>query len=246
MKSAHTPPGCQIDSISALASVTPDPATSLAGELPIPLAAGDVALTGFPGVTLATPTLPAGVRGPQVMRGYWQRPEETASTIDADGWLMTGDIGVMDARGYVRLIDRKKDMILVSGFNVYPNEIEDVVMLHPGVREAAVVGVPDPIAGERVKLVVVARDPQLDADAILAFAGSTPVPGSASRSTKSYSAGLIASPSFSIMFDMASVRYACARPPHYQMASRSRQRIQAKVQGTDAELARQCGMIQGQ
>nr|WP_278653059.1 AMP-binding protein [Pandoraea pnomenusa] len=108
------------------------------------------------------------VRGPQVMRGYWQRPEETASTIDADGWLMTGDIGVMDERGYVRLIDRKKDMILVSGFNVYPNEIEDVVMLHPGVREAAVVGVPDPIAGERVKLVLVARDPQLDADAILA------------------------------------------------------------------------------
>ncbi|VVD68107.1 long-chain fatty acid--CoA ligase [Pandoraea morbifera] len=108
------------------------------------------------------------VRGPQVMRGYWQRPEETACTIDADGWLMTGDIGVMDERGYVRLIDRKKDMILVSGFNVYPNEIEDVVMLHPGVREAAVVGVPDPIAGERVKLVLVARDPQLDADAILA------------------------------------------------------------------------------
>jgi long-chain acyl-CoA synthetase len=107
------------------------------------------------------------VRGPQVMRGYWQRPEDTAKTFDADGWLMTGDIGVMDARGYVRLIDRKKDMILVSGFNVYPNEIEDVVMLHPGVREAAVVGVPDPVAGERVKLVVVAKDPQLSAEALL-------------------------------------------------------------------------------
>ncbi|WP_287495719.1 AMP-binding protein [Pandoraea sp. CB10b_02] len=108
------------------------------------------------------------VRGPQVMRGYWRRPEETAKTLDADGWLMTGDIGVMDERGYVRLIDRKKDMILVSGFNVYPNEIEDVVMLHPGVREAAVVGVPDPVAGERVKLVLVARDPQLDTATILA------------------------------------------------------------------------------
>ncbi|VVE87170.1 AMP-binding protein [Pandoraea bronchicola] len=108
------------------------------------------------------------VRGPQVMRGYWQRPDDTAKTFDADGWLMTGDIGVMDERGYVRLIDRKKDMILVSGFNVYPNEIEDVVMLHPGVREAAVVGVPDPVAGERVKLVVVAKDPQLNADAMLA------------------------------------------------------------------------------
>ncbi|MFJ2995225.1 AMP-binding protein [Pandoraea sp. NPDC087047] len=108
------------------------------------------------------------VRGPQVMSGYWNRPEETARTFDADGWLMTGDIGVMDARGYVRLIDRKKDMILVSGFNVYPNEIEDVAMLHPGVREAAVVGVPDPVAGERVKLVVVAKDPRLSAEAMTA------------------------------------------------------------------------------
>ena len=108
------------------------------------------------------------VRGPQVMRGYWQRPEDTARTFDADGWLMTGDIGVMDTRGYVRLIDRKKDMILVSGFNVFPNEIEDVVMLHPGVREAAVVGVPDPVAGERVKLVVVAKDSQLSPEALLA------------------------------------------------------------------------------
>ncbi|WP_449412819.1 AMP-binding protein [Pandoraea soli] len=108
------------------------------------------------------------VRGPQVMRGYWQRPADTANTFDADGWLMTGDVGVMDARGYVRLIDRKKDMILVSGFNVYPNEIEDVVMLHPGVREAAVVGVPDPVAGERVKLVVVAKDPGVSAEILLA------------------------------------------------------------------------------
>ncbi len=108
------------------------------------------------------------VRGPQVMRGYWQRPEDTANTFDADGWLMTGDVGVMDARGYVRLIDRKKDMILVSGFNVYPNEIEDVVMLHPGVREAAVVGVPDPVAGERVELVVVAKDPGVTTEILLA------------------------------------------------------------------------------
>ena len=108
------------------------------------------------------------VRGPQVMSGYWNRPEETAKTFDADGWLLTGDVGVMDERGYVRLIDRKKDMILVSGFNVYPNEIEDVVMLHPGVREAAVVGVPDPVAGERVKLVVIAKDPELTPEAMSA------------------------------------------------------------------------------
>ncbi|MCW7540836.1 AMP-binding protein [Aquabacterium sp. A7-Y] len=107
------------------------------------------------------------VRGPQVMRGYWKRPDETAKVIDAEGWLSTGDVGVMDEHGYVRLIDRKKDMILVSGFNVYPNEIEDVVMQHPGVREAAALGVPDPVAGERVKIVVVRKDPALrEADLI--------------------------------------------------------------------------------
>ncbi|MFP3890485.1 AMP-binding protein [uncultured Ralstonia sp.] len=98
------------------------------------------------------------VRGPQVMRGYWQRPDETAKSIDADGWFSTGDIGVMDPRGYIRLIDRKKDMILVSGFNVYPNEIEDVVALHPDVLEVAAIGVPDPVAGERVKIIVVPRN----------------------------------------------------------------------------------------
>lgn len=85
------------------------------------------------------------VRGPQVMRGYWQRPDETAKVIDADGWLATGDIGVMDERGFVRLIDRKKDMILVSGFNVYPNEIEEVLVMHPGISEAAAIGVPDEV-----------------------------------------------------------------------------------------------------
>ncbi len=98
------------------------------------------------------------VRGPQVMRGYWQRPDETAKSIDADGWFSTGDIGVMDPRGYIRLIDRKKDMILVSGFIVYPNEIEDVVALHPDVLEVAAIGVPDPVAGERVKIIVVPRN----------------------------------------------------------------------------------------
>ncbi|MFX8114459.1 long-chain fatty acid--CoA ligase, partial [Acinetobacter baumannii] len=85
------------------------------------------------------------------------RPDETAKAIDADGWFSTGDIGVMDANGYIRLIDRKKDMILVSGFNVYPNEIEDAVALHPEVLEVAAIGVPDPVAGERVKVIVVRR-----------------------------------------------------------------------------------------
>ncbi|WP_281719063.1 AMP-binding protein [Pandoraea apista] len=139
------------------------------GSIGLPAPSTDVRFKRDDG-TWADPGEPGElcVRGPQVMRGYWQRPEDTAKAFDADGWLMTGDIGVMDERGYVRLIDRKKDMILVSGFNVYPNEIEDVVMLHPGVREAAVVGVPDPVAGERVKLVVVAKDPTLNVEAMLA------------------------------------------------------------------------------
>ncbi|MBL8247757.1 MAG: long-chain-fatty-acid--CoA ligase [Candidatus Competibacter sp.] len=107
------------------------------------------------------------IRGPQVMRGYWNRPEETAQIISRDGYLRTGDIGIMDERGYTRIVDRKKDLILVSGFNVYPNEIEDVVVLHPGVLEAAAVGVPDEKSGEAVKLVVVRKDPALTAEALI-------------------------------------------------------------------------------
>jgi len=101
------------------------------------------------------------IRGPQVMAGYWQRPDETAKVMTADGWFRTGDIGVMDERGYFKIVDRKKDMILVSGFNVYPNEIEDVVAQCDGVLECAVVGIPDERSGEAVKLVVVKKDPAL-------------------------------------------------------------------------------------
>ncbi|WP_343663971.1 AMP-binding protein [Paraburkholderia tropica] len=108
------------------------------------------------------------VKGPQVMLGYWNRPDETAQVLDADGWLATGDIGVMDVQGFIKLIDRKKDMIIVSGFNVYPSEIEDVVAMHPDVREVAAIGVPDPVQGERVKVFVVARDPSLTAEAVIA------------------------------------------------------------------------------
>lgn len=109
------------------------------------------------------------VKGPQVMVGYWQRPDETAKVIDADGWLHTGDIARMDAKGFFYIVDRKKDMILVSGFNVFPNEIEDVVAAMPGVLEVAAVGVPDEKAGEAVKLVVVKKDPKLSADDIKAY-----------------------------------------------------------------------------
>jgi len=109
------------------------------------------------------------VRGPQVMKGYWQRPEETAKVLSADGWLHTGDMAKMDPQGFFYIVDRKKDMILVSGFNVYPNEIEDVVAQMPGVLEVAAVGVPDEKSGEAVKVVIVKKDPNLTADAVKAY-----------------------------------------------------------------------------
>ena len=109
------------------------------------------------------------IRGPQVMTGYWQRPDETAQVFTADGFFRTGDIGVIDERGFVRIVDRKKDMILVSGFNVYPNEVEQVAALHPGVLEVAAVGVPDDKTGEAVKLFVVRKDPALTEEALIAF-----------------------------------------------------------------------------
>ena len=106
------------------------------------------------------------IKGPQVMAGYWQRPEETAKVMTADGFFMTGDIGYMDAEGFVRIVDRKKDMILVSGFNVYPNEVEGVIAMHPGVLEVAAIGVPDAKSGEAVKVFVVKKDPALTEEAI--------------------------------------------------------------------------------
>ena len=108
-------------------------------------------------------------RGPQVMAGYWQRPDETAKVMTADGFFRTGDIGVMDASGQVKIVDRKKDMVLVSGFNVYPNEVEDVVASHPGVLECAVVGVPDDGSGEAVVLFVAKKDPALTERALMEY-----------------------------------------------------------------------------
>jgi long-chain acyl-CoA synthetase len=108
-------------------------------------------------------------RGPQVMAGYWQRPDETAKVMTADGFFRTGDIGIMDAEGQIKIVDRKKDMVLVSGFNVYPNEVEDVVASHPGVLECAVVGVPDAATGEAVVLYVARKDPALTERALLDY-----------------------------------------------------------------------------
>ena len=110
------------------------------------------------------------IKGPQVMLGYWQRPAETAEVIDAEGWLHTGDMARMDERGFFYIVDRKKDMILVSGFNVYPNEVEDVIAMMPGVREVAAVGVPDEKSGEAVKVVIVRKDPTLTAEQVKAYA----------------------------------------------------------------------------
>jgi long-chain acyl-CoA synthetase len=101
------------------------------------------------------------------MKGYWNRPDETAKVFTQDGWLRTGDLGFMDARGYVKITDRKKDMIVVSGFKVFPNEIEDVVMMHAGVLEAAAVAANDPKSGQAVKLFVVRKDPKLTEEELL-------------------------------------------------------------------------------
>ncbi|WKA28090.1 long-chain fatty acid--CoA ligase [Bradyrhizobium roseum] len=111
-------------------------------------------------------------KGPQVMSGYWNRPEETANVMTADGFFRTGDIGVMDEQGYTKIVDRKKDMILVSGFNVYPNEIEEVIASHAGVLECAVIGVQDAKSGEAVKAFIVRKDPSLTADDVIKYCGT--------------------------------------------------------------------------
>jgi long-chain acyl-CoA synthetase len=140
------------------------------GTIGLPISSTDVVLRDDAGkdVPLGQPG-EICVRGPQVMAGYWNRPDETAKVMTPDGFFMTGDVGVMNEKGYVKIVDRKKDMILVSGFNVYPNEIEAVVAMHPGVLECAAIGVPDEKSGEAVKLFVVKRDPSLTADALLEF-----------------------------------------------------------------------------
>jgi long-chain acyl-CoA synthetase len=140
------------------------------GTIGVPISSTEVVLRDDGGndVALGQPG-EICIRGPQVMAGYWNRDDETAHVMSPDGYFKSGDIGVMDENGYVRIVDRKKDMILVSGFNVYPNEIEQVVNLHPGVLECAVVGVPDEHSGEAVRLVVVKRDPSLTAEALAAY-----------------------------------------------------------------------------
>ena len=139
------------------------------GSVGLPIPSTDVEIRDDDGNTLAMGEIgEICVRGPQVMRGYWQRPGATAEILSGDGWLQTGDIGRMDEEGFFYIEDRKKDMIIVSGFNVYPNEVEDVATGHPGVLEAAAIGIPHEQSGEAVRLFVVRRDPELTADDIIA------------------------------------------------------------------------------
>ena len=144
-------------------------AGEFSGKLGLPLPSTEVAILDEDGSEVALGEIgEIGVRGPQVMRGYWNAPEETAKAFTTDGWLKTGDLGRMDERGYIEFSERKKDVIVVSGFKAYPAEIEDVAMLHPGVKDAGAVGVPDERSGEVVALFVVRKDPALTAEALLA------------------------------------------------------------------------------
>jgi long-chain acyl-CoA synthetase len=154
---------------SPAATMNPLDLPAYNGSIGLPISSTEVMLRDDAGhaVTLGLPG-EICIRGPQVMAGYWQRQDETDKVIDRDGWFATGDIGVMDERGYVKIVDRKKDMILVSGFNVYPNEIEAVVAMHPGVLECAAIGIPDRKSGEAVKLFIVKADENLSAEDVLA------------------------------------------------------------------------------
>ncbi|NYF19219.1 long-chain acyl-CoA synthetase [Xanthomonas sp. JAI131] len=141
------------------------------GAIGLPIPSTDACVKDDQGKTMAPGEVgELCIKGPQVMKGYWRRPEETAGAIDADGWLHTGDMARMDPQGFFYIVDRKKDMILVSGFNVYPNEVEDVIAMMPGVLEVAAVGVPDEKSGEVVKVVIVKKDPNLTAEDVKAHA----------------------------------------------------------------------------
>lgn len=168
--------GCAIAEGYGLSETSPVATANLpdtkefSGTIGLPIPSTEIAILDDDGNRL--PLGHAGeiaIRGPQVMVGYWNMPEETAKVMTPDGFFKSGDIGIMDFRGYTTIVDRKKDMILVSGFNVYPNEIEGVVALHPGVLECACIGVPDANSGEAVKLFVVRKDPSLTVDQLMDY-----------------------------------------------------------------------------
>jgi long-chain acyl-CoA synthetase len=154
--------GFGLSETCAVATINPVTLTEFTGTVGLPVSSVEISIRDDEGREV-----PLGergeicIRGPQVMQGYWQKPDETARAFTSDGFFKTGDVGVFDARGYVKIVDRKKDMILVSGFNVFPNEVEEVVAQHPGVLECAAIGVPDGHSGEAIKVFVVKKDPGL-------------------------------------------------------------------------------------
>jgi long-chain acyl-CoA synthetase len=162
--------GYGLSETSPVATANRTDTDKFTGTIGLPVPSTEIAILDDDGNRLP-PGSPGeiAIRGPQVMAGYWQRPDETARVMTRDGFFRTGDVGVMDDKGYTRIVDRKKDMILVSGFNVYPNEIEGVVASLPGVLECAAVGVPDEYSGEAVKLFVVRKDPALTERDVLEY-----------------------------------------------------------------------------
>jgi long-chain acyl-CoA synthetase len=162
--------GYGLSETSPSATCNPTNTTDFSGTIGLPLPSTDIAILDDDGRPVAVGERgEIAIRGPQVMSGYWQRPDETARVMTPDGFFKSGDVGVMDERGFVRIVDRKKDMILVSGFNVYPNEVEQVASMHPGVLEVAAIGIPDEHSGEAVKLFVVKKDPALTEAELTAF-----------------------------------------------------------------------------
>ncbi|MFN7857631.1 MAG: AMP-binding protein, partial [Acidovorax sp.] len=154
----------------AIGTNNPVNSTAFSGTIGLPLPSIDIAIKDDEGHSL--PQGQAGeicIRGPNVMTGYYNQPEENARAFTADGFMRTGDIGIMDAQGYTRIIDRKKDMILVSGFNVFPNELEQVISLCPGVVECAAIGIPDEKQGEAIKVFIIKSDPSLTEDDVARY-----------------------------------------------------------------------------
>jgi long-chain acyl-CoA synthetase len=143
---------------------------SFTGYIGLPVPGTEVVILGDDGIEVPFGT-PGEIciRGPQVMAGYWNKPDETKNVMTADGYFRSGDIGIMNEDGFIKIVDRKKDMVLVSGFNVYPNEVEDVIAMVPGVLECAVIGVPDEDSGEAVKAFIVKNNDSLSEAEIMAF-----------------------------------------------------------------------------
>ncbi|MGK5008477.1 long-chain fatty acid--CoA ligase [Janthinobacterium sp. MDB2-8] len=162
--------GYGLSETSPVATCNRADSTAFSGTIGLPIPSTEIAILDDDGKEVPLgQTGEIAIRGPQVMTGYWNRPDETAKVMTSDGYFKSGDVGIMDERGYVKIVDRKKDMILVSGFNVYPNEVEAVIAAHPGVLECACVGVPDEHSGEAVKVFVVRKDPNLTQAVLAAY-----------------------------------------------------------------------------